>query len=74
MEINGSRLLNLSQVHYHYPITPNCMKAWGDLRYNLRRTWGGARVVEWDSLENYCGLRSTEGSNPSLPAEKTLKV
>lgn len=25
-------------------------------------------MVEWDSLENYCGLRSTEGSNPSLPA------
>ena len=25
-------------------------------------------MAEWDSLENYCGLRSTEGSNPSLPA------
>ena len=31
-------------------------------------SWGGARVVEWDGLENRCGLRSTEGSNPSLPA------
>ena len=30
--------------------------------------WEGARVVEWDGLENRCGLRSTEGSNPSLPA------
>jgi hypothetical protein len=29
---------------------------------------GGARVVEWDSLENCYGLRSIEGSNPSLPA------
>lgn len=37
-------------------------------------TWEGARVVEWDSLENCCGLRSTEGSNPSLPADETLKV
>ena len=26
-------------------------------------------MVEWDGLENRCGLRSTEGSNPSLPAE-----
>ena len=26
-------------------------------------------MVEWDSLENYCGLRSTGGSNPPLPAE-----
>ena len=25
-------------------------------------------MVEWDGLENRCGLRSTEGSNPSLPA------
>ena len=39
--------------------------------YNFARfnIWGGARVVEWDSLENYCGLRSTEGSNPSLSAD-----
>ena len=37
----------------------------------IRETsWGGARVVEWDGLENRCGLRSTEGSNPSLPARK----
>ena len=38
--------------------------------YNFARfnIWGGARVVEWDSLENYCGLRSTGGSNPPLPA------
>ena len=27
-------------------------------------------MVEWDGLENRCGLRSTEGSNPSLPARK----
>jgi hypothetical protein len=27
-------------------------------------------VVEWDGLENRCGLRSTEGSNPSLPAKR----
>ena len=41
------------------------------LRYNsAREIWEGARVVEWDSLENCCGLRSTEGSNPSLPAEE----
>ena len=26
-------------------------------------------MVEWDGLENRCGLRSTEGSNPSLSAE-----
>lgn len=26
-------------------------------------------MVEWDSLENYCGLRSTGGSNPPLPAK-----
>ncbi len=41
--------------------------------YNFARfkIWGGARVVEWDSLENCCGLRSTEGSNPSLSAEKS---
>ena len=32
--------------------------------------WEGARVVEWDGLENRCGLRSTEGSNPSLPASE----
>ena len=39
--------------------------------YNFARfkKWGGAIVVEWDSLENCCGLRSTEGSNPSLPAK-----
>ena len=42
------------------------------LRYNsAREIWEGARVVEWDSLENCCGLRSTEGSNPSLPAKDT---
>ena len=28
-------------------------------------------MVEWDSLENCCGLRSTEGSNPSLSAGKS---
>ncbi len=38
-------------------------------RFEIR---GGARVVEWDSLENCCGLRSTEGSNPSLSAEVRL--
>ena len=27
-------------------------------------------MVEWDGLENRCGLRSTEGSNPSLPARR----
>ncbi len=26
-------------------------------------------MVEWDGLENRCGLRSTEGSNPSLSAK-----
>ena len=36
--------------------------------------WEGARVVEWDGLENRCGLRSTEGSNPSLPARKSASV
>ena len=30
-------------------------------------------MVEWDSLENYCGLRSTGGSNPPLPAEKYVR-
>jgi hypothetical protein len=43
----------------------------GKLRYNLAAgsyIREGARVVEWDGLENRCGLRSTEGSNPSLPA------
>ena len=33
--------------------------------------WGGARVVEWDRLLSGCRvISSTEGSNPSLPAEK----
>ena len=43
--------------------------------YNFARfeKWGGARVVEWDSLENCCGLRSTEGSNPSLSAKSPAK-
>ena len=31
-------------------------------------------MVEWDSLENYCGLRSTGGSNPPLPARQTSEV
>ena len=26
--------------------------------------WRGARVVEWDGLENRCGGNSTQGSNP----------
>lgn len=30
--------------------------------------WRGARVVEWDGLENRCGGDSTEGSNPSPSA------
>ena len=28
----------------------------------------GARVVEWDGLENRCGGNSTQGSNPCLSA------
>ena len=34
--------------------------------------WGGARVADWDRLLSDCrGFKSsTEGSNPSLPAEK----
>ena len=36
-----------------------------DLRSLLRR---GARAAEWAGLENRCGLRVTEGSNPSLSA------
>ena len=28
-------------------------------------------MVEWDGLENRCGFRLTEGSNPSLSAEDT---
>ena len=28
----------------------------------------GARVVEWDGLENRCARKGTEGSNPSLSA------
>ncbi len=31
-------------------------------------------MVEWDGLENRCGLRSTEGSNPSLPAERNASA
>jgi hypothetical protein len=36
------------------------------------RLWGGARVADWDRLLSDCrGFKSsTEGSNPSLPAEK----
>ncbi len=31
-------------------------------------------MVEWDSLENYCGLRSTGGSNPPLPAKRFSNI
>jgi hypothetical protein len=34
--------------------------------YNLK--WRGARVAEWDGLENRCGFRVTVGSNPTLSA------
>src|SRR6187551_4072805 len=59
-------------------ITRICMIVWSCRKkfgYNFARLkyWGGARVVEWDSLENYCGLRSTGGSNPPLPAEDSRR-
>jgi hypothetical protein len=38
------------------------------LRYNHAAVRRGARVVEWDGLENRCGLRATVGSNPTLSA------
>ncbi len=31
-------------------------------------------MVEWDGLENRCGLRSTEGSNPSLSAIRDQRL
>ena len=34
----------------------------------LLATRRGARVVEWDGLENRCARKRTEGSNPSLSA------
>ena len=34
--------------------------------FRVRR---GARAVEWDGLENRCGRKPTEGSNPSLSAK-----
>ena len=67
---------NMREVYY-----PDLHSSVGNLGYNLAAIqffvtlkkavillWEGARVVEWDGLENRCGLRSTEGSNPSLPA------
>lgn len=34
------------------------------------KIWGGARVVDWGRLLSGCWVfSSTEGSNPSLPAE-----
>ena len=54
---NDPQIVQIEQIFFGYNFA----------RFNI---WGGARVVEWDSLENYCGLRSTEGSNPSLSAEK----
>ncbi len=35
-------------------------------RIMTAREWRGARVVEWDGLENRCTFQSTEGSNLSL--------
>jgi hypothetical protein len=39
-----------------------------ELRYNHAAVRRGARAVEWDGLENRCGLRATVGSNPTLSA------
>lgn len=35
-----------------------------------RIKWRDARVVEWDGLENRCAGNCTEGSNPSLSANR----
>jgi hypothetical protein len=43
-----------------------------NLRYNRAAVWRGARAVEWDGLENRCGLRATVGSNPTLSAIDSL--
>ena len=34
----------------------------------------GARVVDWDGLENRCALAGTVGSNPTLSAIKLQKA
>ena len=34
----------------------------------------GARVVEWNGLENRRGCKLTEGSNPSLSAKKKVTL
>ena len=34
----------------------------------------GARVVEWDGLENRCGCKLTVGSNPTLSANISSRI
>ena len=36
--------------------------------------WRGARVVDWDGLENRCAGNRTEGSNPSLSAKCNFRL
>jgi hypothetical protein len=48
--------------------SPSACKFEGKEKVNI---WGGARVVEWGRLLSGCWVfSSTEGSNPSLPAEE----
>ncbi len=39
-----------------------------------KRKRRGARVVEWNGLENRRGCKLTEGSNPSLSATKIMAL
>jgi hypothetical protein len=40
-------------------------------RAPLENGWRGARVVEWDGLENRCTRKGTVGSNPTLSARES---
>jgi hypothetical protein len=42
------------------------------LLLRLTTIWGGARVADWARLLSECTRKSTEGSNPSLPASDAM--